>query len=171
MAQTHATSHDPQRGAPAAARDAQTATGPQRGALPADTAQLAVRCIHTMRTLAMDAVQQPNSGHPGTPMALAPLVYTLWQRVLRFDPQDPLWPNRDRFVPRTVTLRCCSGPCSISPVPRQSMPRTNDSVTRRLPRVSTCALPRSGLPTGRTGPVRAQSCDAPPVGLFTPTSL
>jgi transketolase len=46
----------------------------------------------------MDAVQQANSGHPGTPMALAPLVYTIWNRILRFDPQDPIWPNRDRFV-------------------------------------------------------------------------
>ena len=46
----------------------------------------------------MDAVQKANSGHPGTPMALAPLIYTLWQRFLRFDPTDPLWPNRDRFV-------------------------------------------------------------------------
>ena len=46
----------------------------------------------------MDAVQQANSGHPGTPMALAPLVYTIWNRVMRFDPQDPIWPNRDRFV-------------------------------------------------------------------------
>jgi transketolase len=98
MAHTHATSHDPQIGAPAAARAARTATGPQRGAPPADKAQLAVRCINTMHPLAMDAVQQPNSGHPGTPMALAPLVYTLWNRVLRFDPQDPIWPNRDRFV-------------------------------------------------------------------------
>src|SRR5215813_7061526 len=55
-------------------------------------------CINTIRTLAMDAVQQANSGHPGTPMALAPLVYCLWQRFLRFDPEDPIWPNRDRFV-------------------------------------------------------------------------
>ena len=55
-------------------------------------------CINTIRTLAMDAVQQANSGHPGTPMALAPLVYTLWQSFLRFDPDDPTWPNRDRFV-------------------------------------------------------------------------
>src|SRR5262249_55855048 len=46
----------------------------------------------------MDAVQQANSGHPGTPMAMAPVVYCLWQRLLRFDPQDPIWPNRDRFV-------------------------------------------------------------------------
>jgi transketolase len=55
-------------------------------------------CINTIRTLAMDAVQQAKSGHPGTPMALAPLVYTLWQGFLRFDPDDPIWPNRDRFV-------------------------------------------------------------------------
>ena len=55
-------------------------------------------CIDTIRTLAIDAVQQVNSGHPGTPMAMAPLVYCLWQRVLRFDPADPIWPNRDRFV-------------------------------------------------------------------------
>jgi len=54
--------------------------------------------INTIRTLSMDAVQAANSGHPGTPMALAPLVYTLWNRVMRFDPQDPIWPNRDRFV-------------------------------------------------------------------------
>ena len=55
-------------------------------------------CINTVRTLAMDAVQQANSGHPGTPMALAPVVYQLWQHHLRFDPDDPMWPNRDRFV-------------------------------------------------------------------------
>ena len=54
--------------------------------------------INTIRTLAIDAVQAASSGHPGTPMALAPLVYTLWNRVMRFDPGDPLWPNRDRFV-------------------------------------------------------------------------
>lgn len=55
-------------------------------------------CINTIRTLSMDAVQQANSGHPGTPMALAPVIYTLWQHFLRFDPDDPIWPNRDRFV-------------------------------------------------------------------------
>ena len=55
-------------------------------------------CIDTIRTLAMDAVQQANSGHPGTPMAMAPVAYCLWQRFLRFDPEDPIWPNRDRFV-------------------------------------------------------------------------
>ena len=55
-------------------------------------------CINTIRTLAMDAVQTANSGHPGTPMAMAPVAYTLWQQFLRFDPNDPIWPNRDRFV-------------------------------------------------------------------------
>ena len=55
-------------------------------------------CINTIRTLSMDAVQQADSGHPGTPMALAPVIFTLWQRFLRFDPHDPVWPNRDRFV-------------------------------------------------------------------------
>ncbi len=55
-------------------------------------------CIDTIRTLSMDAVQQANSGHPGTPMGMAPVVYCLWQRFLRFDPEDPIWPNRDRFV-------------------------------------------------------------------------
>jgi transketolase len=54
--------------------------------------------INTIRTLAMDAVQQANSGHPGTPMAMAPVAYCLWQKFLRFDPDDPIWPNRDRFV-------------------------------------------------------------------------
>ena len=54
--------------------------------------------INTIRTLAMDAVQAANSGHPGTPMALAPVAYCLWQDFLRFDPDDPIWPNRDRFV-------------------------------------------------------------------------
>src|SRR5689334_10243596 len=54
--------------------------------------------INTIRTLSIDAVQQAKSGHPGTPMALAPLVYTIWNRVLRFDPMDPIWPDRDRFV-------------------------------------------------------------------------
>ncbi len=62
---------------------------------PATIEQLS---INTIRTLSMDAVQAANSGHPGTPMALAPLVYCLWQRVLRYDPDNPIWMNRDRFV-------------------------------------------------------------------------
>jgi transketolase len=61
-------------------------------------AELDTLAINTIRTLSIDAVQQAQSGHPGTPMALAPLVYVLWNEVMRFDPQDPIWPNRDRFV-------------------------------------------------------------------------
>ena len=60
--------------------------------------QLEQLSINTIRTLSMDAVQKANSGHPGTPMALAPVAYCLWQQFLRFDPEDPCWPNRDRFV-------------------------------------------------------------------------
>jgi len=59
---------------------------------------IATLCINTIRTLSIDAVEAANSGHPGTPMALAPLGYELWNHVLRFDPEDPIWPNRDRFV-------------------------------------------------------------------------
>lgn len=55
-------------------------------------------CVNTIRTLAMDAVQQANSGHPGTPMALAPVAYSLWQDLLNYDPEHPQWPARDRFV-------------------------------------------------------------------------
>ena len=59
---------------------------------------LDILAINTIRTLCMDAVQQANSGHPGTPMGMAPVLYTLFQRFLRFDPDNPIWPNRDRFV-------------------------------------------------------------------------
>jgi transketolase len=70
---------------------AMTATTP-------DVAALDQLSVTTIRTLAMDAVQQASSGHPGTPMGMAPVAYELWQRHLRFDPADPIWPNRDRFV-------------------------------------------------------------------------
>ena len=60
--------------------------------------QLDTLCINTIRTLAIDGVQQANSGHPGAPMGLAPVAYCLWQQYLRYDPENPLWPNRDRFV-------------------------------------------------------------------------
>ena len=63
-----------------------------------DPAAIDRLCINTIRTLSMDAVEQANSGHPGSAMAMAPVVYTLWQDFLRFDPEDPIWPNRDRFV-------------------------------------------------------------------------
>ncbi|MFI5007281.1 MAG: transketolase family protein, partial [Solirubrobacterales bacterium] len=62
------------------------------------TPDLDTLSVNTIRTLSMDAVQQANSGHPGTPMAMAPVAYALWQRHLRFDPNDPVWPDRDRFV-------------------------------------------------------------------------
>ena len=62
------------------------------------TSKIDSLCINTIRTLSMDAVQAANSGHPGTPMAMAPVAYLLWNDFLRFDPEDPIWPNRDRFV-------------------------------------------------------------------------
>jgi len=71
---------------------------PTQDAKPMAAAEIDQLCINTIRTLSIDAVQQANSGHPGTPMALAPLVYTIWNRVMSFDPQDPIWPNRDRFL-------------------------------------------------------------------------
>src|SRR5687767_11239871 len=55
-------------------------------------------CINTLRPLAMDAVQQAHSGHPGAPMSLAPVAYQLWQQELRYDPSQPIWPDRDRFI-------------------------------------------------------------------------
>src|SRR5262245_51308995 len=60
--------------------------------------QIETLSINTIRTLSMDAVEKANSGHPGAPMAFAPVAYVLWQRFLRYDPRNPAWPNRDRFV-------------------------------------------------------------------------
>ncbi len=71
---------------------------PARGAPPGEAERLDRLCVDTIRTLAMDAVQAAGSGHPGTPMALAPVAYCLWQRLLRYDPDDPTWSGRDRFV-------------------------------------------------------------------------
>ena len=70
--------------------------------MPATATDLDRLAIDTIRTLAMDAVEAAKSGHPGTPMALAPVAYTVWKEFLRYDPTDPAWPNRDRFV-----LSCC----------------------------------------------------------------
>src|SRR6201991_5173521 len=76
-----------------------TDTVPSAGRPPEDAdASIDELAVTTIRTLAMDAVQAANSGHPGTPMAMAPVAYTLWQEFLRFDPDDPIWPGRDRFV-------------------------------------------------------------------------
>jgi transketolase len=61
-------------------------------------AELDQLCINTIRTLAIDAIQKAKSGHPGTPMGMAPVAYGLWQKRLNFDPADPIWPNRDRFI-------------------------------------------------------------------------
>jgi transketolase len=69
--------------------------------------------INTIRTLSIDPVQQARSGHPGTPMALAPLVYTIWNRVMRFDPSDPLWPNRDRFMRSVLDVQAGFSGCRL----------------------------------------------------------
>src|SRR4029079_16531418 len=93
-------------------RDSALSTTVSRGIVPAPprdgttssygdlmpTPDIDTLSVNTIRTLSMDAVQQANSGHPGTPMAMAPVAYALWQRHLRFDPAYPIWPNRDRFV-------------------------------------------------------------------------
>jgi len=63
-----------------------------------NSSELDLLCINTIRTLAIDAIQKAKSGHPGTPMGMAPIAYDLWQKRLNFDPADPIWPNRDRFV-------------------------------------------------------------------------
>src|SRR5215510_12807882 len=69
-----------------------------KASAPAHEQKLDQLCINTIRTLSMDAVQQANSGHPGTPMALAPVAFVLFDRFLRYNPSNPAWPNRDRFV-------------------------------------------------------------------------
>jgi transketolase len=76
----------------------ETQTTAKPAAQNRDSAGMDQLAINTIRTLSIDAVQQAKSGHPGTPMALAPLVYVIWNRMMRFDPQDPIWPNRDRFI-------------------------------------------------------------------------
>ncbi len=79
--------------------------------------------INRIRTLSIDAVQQAKSGHPGTPMALAPLIYTIWNRVLQFDPEDPIWPNRDRFI-------LSNGPCFDAPLVRAASERNKSGECR-----------------------------------------
>jgi transketolase len=93
MSSTPTTATQTATGAPTGM--AAPAAAPKLGPNAPDLDQLA---INTIRTLSIDAVEKAKSGHPGTPMALAPLVYTIWNRVMRFDPQDPIWCNRDRFV-------------------------------------------------------------------------
>jgi transketolase N-terminal domain/subunit len=88
----------------------------ESGFAQAKASDIDQRCINTIRTLSIDAIQKANSGHPGTPMALAPVAYTIWQRYLRFDPTDPIWPNRDRFVlsngERRRPARCADRRCA-----------------------------------------------------------
>jgi transketolase len=96
-------------------------------------ASLDTVCINTMRTLAMDAVQQANSGHPGTPMSMAPVAYCLWQRFLRYDPDDPIWPNRDRFVlsvgHASMLLYTLLHLCGVKAVNEQYEPSGESAVT------------------------------------------
>jgi transketolase len=99
MADAHSTLHESRITAPAAILEANTATRVHRAAAAAEKPEeLELLCINTIRTLAMDAVQKANSGHPGTPMALAPVAFVLWDRHLRHNPANPQWPNRDRFI-------------------------------------------------------------------------
>src|SRR6185503_5389936 len=94
-----ATCAPPEQGGPAGTScDEDRSMSATHVAEPMTEVKLDQLAVDTIRTLSIDAVQQAKSGHPGTPMALAPLVYTIWNRVMRFDPEDPIWPNRDRFV-------------------------------------------------------------------------
>jgi len=93
------------------------------------TAQLDQLCVNTIRTLAMDAVQQANSGHPGTPMGMAPVAYCLWQHFLRFDPNHPIWPNRDRFV---LSVGHASTTSSTFANWTANVPATPNTVGRRV---------------------------------------
>jgi len=77
-------------------------------------ARLEQHSVDVIRGLAMDGVQQASSGHPGTPMALAPLAHVLFTRIMRYDASDPEWPDRDRFVLSAATRRCCFTPSSTS---------------------------------------------------------
>lgn len=89
---------------------------------------LATLCINTIRTLSIDAVQAANSGHPGTPMALAPLGYVLWNHVLRFDPDDPIWPNRDRLKSKTASVQRCCGRRTAGPLKTPGQPSRDQNI-------------------------------------------
>jgi transketolase len=98
MANPQAASREPRLATPAAVIEANAATRVRGREPEKGTARIEVQSINTIRTLAMDAVQKAGSGHPGTPMALAPVAFVLWDRYLRHNPANPHWPNRDRFV-------------------------------------------------------------------------
>jgi transketolase len=100
MANRQSALHESRIATPAAMIETKTAARAHRGETVAERPQeqLELLAINTIRTLAMDAVQKANSGHPGTPMALAPAAFVLWDRYLRHNPANPQWPNRDRFI-------------------------------------------------------------------------
>ena len=105
--------------------------------------------INTIRTLCIDGIQAANSGHPGTPMAMAPVAYSLWQQFLRFDPQDPVWPNRDRFVlSDRARVHAALFPASFdrSPGGQQGLRNSGRGIgaTGRHQDVSTIGQPLSG---------------------------
>ena len=127
--------------------------------------RLDLLCINTLRTLSIDAVQKANSGHPGTPMGAAPIAYCLWQRFLRFDPDDPDWPNRDRFVlsvgHASVLLYCMLHLCGReghgTALRRRGTPRRDDArlQTFRQARQPVHRPPRIRLDLGRRDDHRA----------------
>ena len=139
-------------------------------------------CINTIRTLSIDAIQKANSGHPGTPMALAPVAYTLWQRFLRFDPADPIWPNRDRFVLSAghasmllysllllAEVRAVDPDYEVVGEPAghaSTTSRASASSTRRRPAIPSTA----GPPGSRRRPARSARASRPRSGWRSPRS-
>ena len=123
---------------------------------PADGAQLDQLCIDTLRTLAIDAVQKANSGHPGTPMGAAPTAYCLWQRFLRYDPDGPDWPARDRFVLSVghasallygLLYLCGVKAPHVAPVSAHAAP-SSGSGSARQPASAAGEIPQLAQPTG-----------------------
>ena len=113
-------------------------------------------CIDTIRTLSMGAVQAANSGHPGMPMALAPVAYCLWQRHLRFDPADPIWPDRDRFIlsnghaspiEQLASLRAMPGILVIRPADANEVTEAWRVILPLRHEPTVLVLPRLLLPT------------------------
>src|SRR5262249_55951716 len=114
-------------------------------------------CINTIRTLSIDAIQAADSGHPGTPMDAAPVAYCLWQQFLRFDPQDPVWPNRDRFVlsagpthqpvEQLPSLRAMPGLIVIRPADANEVAEAWKVVMRLHHQPAALVLTRQAVPT------------------------
>ena len=139
-------------------------------------------CINTIRTLSIDAIQKANSGHPGTPMALAPVAYTLWQRFLRFDPADPIWPNRDRFVLSAghasmllYSLLLLAGVQAVDP--DYEVARRAGRLARRHRKLPPARLARAratpstaGPPASRRPPARSARASRPRSGWRSPRS-